>query len=139
MSKTRFIVARAKDIEPGGRKLVEAGGRQIVLFNLNGEFFALSDKCPHESGSLSKGKLAGLPEADEPGQYRLSRPGEFIRCPWHGWEFDIRTGRSHCDPQTVRTRSYDACVAHGQDLASEGLRAETFEVHLEDDYIVISI
>ncbi|MBM3609865.1 MAG: Rieske (2Fe-2S) protein [Alphaproteobacteria bacterium] len=139
MSKSRHIAAKVSEIPPGERKLVSAGGRDIALFNINGEFFAIADKCPHESGSLCRGKLTGLPEANEPGKYRLSRPGEFIRCPWHGWEFDLRTGRSLCDPQNIRARQYLTSVESGETLVRDELRAETFEVALESDYVVIHI
>ncbi len=62
------------------RKLVQVGARDIVIFNIKGELFALSDKCPHKGGSLSKGKLTGLVKSSEPGEYAYSRPGEMIRC-----------------------------------------------------------
>ena len=89
----RHEVARVGEVPPGGRKRVTVGGRDIVLFNVGGEFFALADRCPHQGGRLSEGLLVGLVEAPEPGRYAWSRPGEIVRCPWHGWEFDLRTGR----------------------------------------------
>ena len=46
-----------------------------------------------------RGQLTGLVRTSEPGEYRLPAPGEILRCPWHGWEFDIRTGQSYCDPR----------------------------------------
>ena len=55
---------------------------------------------------LSEGQLVGLIEASEPGRYVWSRRGEIIRCPWHGWEFDLRTGQSRCEPSRLRTRAY---------------------------------
>jgi len=69
------------------------------VFNLGGEFFALSNRCPHRGGSLCQGNLTGLVLSDEPGHYNYIRRGEIIRCPWHSWEFDIRTGKSWCDPE----------------------------------------
>src|SRR5579871_973665 len=89
----KHVVATVSEIKPGGRKLVEVKGRAIVLFNLSGEFFALSNRCPHQGGSLSQGILTCLVESAEPGDYRTSRQGEIIRCPWHQWEYDIRTGK----------------------------------------------
>lgn len=138
-ARTRHVVARADELKPGDRKLVDVGGRPIALFNLNGEYFAIGDKCPHEAGSLCKGRIVGLAESDGPGHYRLSRPGEFIKCPWHGWEFDIRTGQSYCDPSAVRVRSYDAAIASGRDVVKGPYKAETFEVSIEEDYVVINL
>ena len=100
----KHVVATVKEIPPGGRKLVEINARAIVVFNLGGEFFALNNRCPHRGGSLHLGIQTGLVESKEPGQYCYSRPGEMVKCPWHGWEFDIRTGKSWCDPNRVRIR-----------------------------------
>ena len=116
-TKTRHVVARAAEILPGGRKLVTIGGRGVLVFNLGGEFFALSDMCPHKGGSLSGGICTGLVQSGEPGEYRYSRAGEMIRCPWHQWEFDIRTGRSYCDPRRMRLILSDVAVAPGSSLA----------------------
>jgi nitrite reductase/ring-hydroxylating ferredoxin subunit len=133
----KHVVAAVKDLPPGGRKVVEVNGRAIVVFNLDGEFFALNDRCPHKGGPLSKGKLTGLVESSEPGEYRYSRRGEIIRCPWHSWEYDIRTGQSWCDPQRVRTRRYAVTVERGARLVEGPYTAETFPVTVEDEYVVV--
>lgn len=133
----KHVVAAIDEIPPGGRKLVEVKGRAIVVFNLGGEYFALNNRCPHKGGSLCQGRVTGLVEAAEPGEYRYSRRGEIIRCPWHGWEFDIRTGRSRCDPQTLRVRNYTVSVQAGARLVEEQYVAETFPVSVEDNYIVV--
>jgi 3-phenylpropionate/trans-cinnamate dioxygenase ferredoxin subunit len=133
----RFVVARAAEIPPGGRKLVSVRGRDVALFNVGGEFFALLDRCPHQGGSLCRGKLVGLVEGDGPGRYRYSRQSEIVRCPWHGWEFDLRTGRSQFDPTRTWVRSYPARAESGGRLAEGPYVAETFEVSVEDDYVII--
>ncbi len=139
MSRTRHVVARITDVAPGTAKRVLAAGRDIALFNVGGTYYALADRCPHQAGSLCKGSIVGLAEADAPGQYRLSRPGEFVKCPWHGWEFDIRTGQSYCDPATTRARAFDVSVAKGAALMEGPYVAERFDVIVEDDYVVIEI
>jgi len=133
----RHVVARAAEIPAGSRKLVKVGGRDIVIFNINGELFALSDTCPHKGGSLSRGKLAGAVTSSVPGTYQYSRPGEIIRCPWHAWEFDVRTGRSWCDPQRVRLMNYAVSVETGAKLVEGPYTAETFAVAVEDAYVVV--
>ena len=133
----RHVVAPVGDIPPGGRKLVDVNGRAVVVFNLDGEFFALNNRCPHKGGSLCHGKLSGLVQSSEPGEYRYSRRGEIIRCPWHSWEFDIRTGQSWCDPQRLRTRRYAVSVEKGVRLVEGPYKAETFPVSVENDYVVV--
>jgi nitrite reductase/ring-hydroxylating ferredoxin subunit len=92
----RHVLAPVSELAPGSSKRFRVKGRDIALFNVKGEFFALLDRCPHEGASLCRGRIIGLVESDGPGQYRVSRHGELVRCPWHGWEFDIRTGQSWC-------------------------------------------
>jgi nitrite reductase/ring-hydroxylating ferredoxin subunit len=133
----RFVVARAAEIPPGGRKLVSVRGREVAVFNVKGELFALLDRCPHQGGSLCRGKLVGLVEADGPGRYRYTRQGEIVRCPWHGWEFDLRTGKSQFDPQRTWVKRYEATALSGERLVQGRYVAETFEVSIEDDYVVI--
>ena len=137
--KTRHVVARAADIPPGGRKALEIGGRGIVVFNLRGDFYALSSLCPHKGGSLAEGLLTGLVQSSAPGDYRWSRPGEMIRCPWHQWEFDVRTGRSYCDPRRMRLMQFDVAVEAGAKLVEGPYVAETFKVAVEDEYVVVEI
>jgi len=135
----RHIVAKVNEIAPGRPKRVEVAGRQIALFNVHGEIFALADRCPHEGASLCRGQIVGLTESDEPGTYRISRRGEFVRCPWHGWEFDLRTGRSWCDPARVRTKTYDVSVESGGGLVEGPFSATVFPVSTEDDYVVVDL
>src|SRR6478752_1994648 len=66
MAKEKHVVASVSEIPVGGRKLVDVKGRKIVLFNLSGEFFAISDKCPHQGGSLSQGRRTGIVAASSP-------------------------------------------------------------------------
>jgi nitrite reductase/ring-hydroxylating ferredoxin subunit len=135
----KHVVASVEEIEPGGRKLVELEGRPIVVFNLSGEYFALLNRCPHQGGSLCHGKLTGLVLSDEPGEYNYSRRGEIIRCPWHAWEFDIRTGKSWCDPRKVRVKNFPVSVEPGARLVEGPYVAETFRVSVEANYVVVEV
>ena len=134
---SKYVAFPLKDLPPGRRKVVHIGGRPIVVFNINGELFALLDRCPHQGGQLSSGQLTGLVEASEPGKYCYSRPGEILRCPWHGWEFDVRTGKSWCDPSRIRTKSYNVAVESGSKLVEGPYVAEVFHVTVEEDYVVL--
>ena len=135
----KHVVAAVGDIPPGTRRLAQVNGRAIVVFNLGGEFFALNNRCPHRGGSLCQGRQTGLVESDGPGNYRYSRPGEIIRCPWHGWEFDIRTGQSYCDPKRFRARAYPVKVEPGSSVVKGPYIAETLAVSVESDYVVVDL
>src|SRR3979490_1186323 len=110
---SRQVLARANEGEPGRCKIVTARSREIGLFNVGGEYFALSNRCPHKGAELCRGMIVGLAQSNAPGEYHLARAGEFIRCPWHGGDYDIRTGQSGCDPQSVKARHFEVTVEAG--------------------------
>ena len=136
---SRHVVAAVGEIAPGGKKLTKIKGREIGVFNVGGEFFALSNRCPHAGGALCEGRVVALVQSNGPGDYRLSRLGEFLRCPWHGWEFDIRTGQSWCDPNDLKVRQFKVAVEPGAELVKGPYVAETFPVAIEQNYIVVDV
>ena len=103
-------VATVDEIPPGGRKIVELEGRSVGIFNAAGELYAIRNTCPHQGGPLCRGVLTGFVVSNEPGKYQYLRRGEVIRCPWHGWEFDIKTGMSWVDPKRIRVKRYPVTV-----------------------------
>ena len=70
------MVARTTDIEPGAGAVVDVGGRRLAVFNVEGVFYAIDNSCPHRGGPLGEGDLVGA----------------VVRCPWHGYRYDVRTG-----------------------------------------------
>lgn len=112
----KYVVGTVEEIGPGSKKIVEIAGRSIGVFNVNGEFFAILNRCPHQAGPLCKGNAYGFLKSGGVGEYEYSRPGEIVRCPWHGWEFDVRTGQSWFDPVQVRVRRYNVTVTPGSAL-----------------------
>ena len=133
----RHVVLALSDLPLGESRIVTVRGREIALFNIDGEVFALINRCPHEGAPLGLGLRVGLSESEKPGCYQHSRPGELVRCPWHGWEFDIRTGQSWCDPKTLKAKSFDARVEVGAQLVKGPFVAESFPVSIEAQYIVL--
>ena len=135
----RHVVAPVSEIAPGTSKIVEVAGRSIGIFNVKGEFYALINRCPHEGAPLCIGFVLGRFTADRPGEYRLERQGEMLRCPWHGWEFDIKTGQSWCHPESVKARTYSVEVVPGAALAKGPFVAETVPVAVEQNYVVLEL
>ena len=90
------------EIAPGESRLVVLKGKEIVLFNIDGAFFALDNACTHEEGPLAEGAIAG----------------HEVTCPWHGAKFDIRTGEVLCDP------AYDAVASHNVRVTGTDIEVE---------------
>ena len=119
----RHVVATADEIAPGERKIVTVAGRSIGIFNVGGKFFALRNRCPHQGGALCRGQLWGVLRSEAPGEFQYDPSREILACPWHGWEFHIRTGQSWCTPARLRVRRYQVAQVSADQLA-EGELAE---------------
>ena len=137
--RQKHVVARVEDVEPGKPYLTKVKGRQIGIFNLDGEFFALLNRCPHQSAELCRGRVTHLAYSEKPGDVQVSRDGEFIKCPWHGWEFDIRTGQSYCDPGSMYVRQFGVKVEPGETLVKGPYVAETFSVTSDGEYVIVEM
>ncbi len=116
-----IVVGKAGEIPVGGRKIVVPfrGRAGIGIFNIDGEFYALRNICPHKRGPLCTGEVAGRSSSHAPpsvtdGFVDYERDGEILRCPWHGWPFDIATGECLVEP-AMRVRAYPVLV-DGEDL-----------------------
>ena len=108
-------VCRADEVAPGEKRRVTVGRKALVLCrSAQGEFYAVSNNCPHQGASLCKGKLDGLMSATAPGRYEYGREGEILRCPWHAWEFDVTTGASVWGEDSFRLATYPVIVEDGE-------------------------
>ena len=134
----RHVVARVDEIPPGGRRIVEVANRSIGVFNVGGKFFGLRNRCPHQGGPLCEGLQFAALRSAGPGDYARGADGEIIRCPWHGWEFSVRTGRSWFDPERTRVRSYPAGLRPATELEVR-LQAETYPVRRDGAYVVVEL
>lgn len=133
----RHIVGTVAELPEGARTIVEAEGRSIGVFNVAGTYYALRNSCPHQAAPLCLGSIKGMTMPSEPGEYVWARDGEILRCPWHGWEFDILTGRSIFNPHRTRVKAYEVTVEPAAEVEDESV--ETFEVSVEGDMIVLHI
>jgi nitrite reductase/ring-hydroxylating ferredoxin subunit len=106
---TRHALFAESELAPGEFTRVEVDGIGIVVLRTQaGELCALRDICSHQGARLSNGTL----EAAVVGHYRLLADRAVMRCPWHGYEFDVSTGLCVADP-TERVRAYPVSVEDG--------------------------
>lgn len=148
----KYVVASVDEIPEGGRKIVDVANRSIGIFNIKGEYFGLRNVCPHQGFPLCRGSIWGRLTSDLPGVFDFEPGGEILTCPHHGWEFEIRTGRSWCDPQRLRTGAYQVSVELGEQILEQAGRngaaesrvegpfvAETVPVTVEGQYLVLEV
>jgi len=91
-------VAWVVDVPPGTAKVVIVAGRPVALFNVEGTFYATDNVCLHRGGPIGEGSLEGT----------------CVTCPWHGWEYDVRTGQNLGNP-AAKLRTYSV-VVDGDDV-----------------------
>jgi nitrite reductase/ring-hydroxylating ferredoxin subunit len=90
-------VARVEDVPPGTITGVQVGDEEIALAHCEGGFYAVQGHCIHLQGPLGEGHLEGC----------------VLTCPWHGWQYDVRTGQNEFD-LAIQLRTYDVQVDDGQ-------------------------
>ena len=102
------------ELVPGEMRCIEVEPRRILLLRKrDGSFAAVGDSCAHQGARLSAGKFGPLVTASDIGQYLDDTQVEVIRCPRHGFEFDVDTGRCPADPHGFRIKVYRVSVSDG--------------------------
>jgi len=85
---TWHLIATVEQCPPGEAREFVVEDRIVALFQVEGRFYALDGICPHQGGPLGRGRLCG----------------ELVTCPWHGWQFDVVTGRHQANPALQQSR-----------------------------------
>ena len=111
-------VATVAELAPGERKIVEVDGQSIGLFRVVDEYVAILNMCPHEFAPVCLGRVGGTTLPSAPGEWKWGREGEILACPWHGWEFELLTGKA---------------------LFGNRPRLRLFPVKVEDNQIFVSL
>jgi nitrite reductase/ring-hydroxylating ferredoxin subunit len=91
-------VARADELAPGKMKLVQVGREEVVLANVDGTFYAFGNECTHAGAPLAEGDLSR----------------DVVRCPRHGTEFDVKTGKPLRGPGKEPLPTYEVRVENGE-------------------------
>ncbi|MFQ3631381.1 Rieske (2Fe-2S) protein [Roseiflexus sp.] len=94
MAREIVRVAASGDLLPGRMICVDIDGLPIALANVDGTIYAFGDSCRHEGGSLSSGVLID----------------ETVTCPWHGWTYNVRTGKAIVPPVGIRIPTYETRI-----------------------------
>ncbi len=113
--RTRVVVAKANELPVGSRRILKVGGREIGVFHTSAGLFGMRNSCPHQAAPVCLGPVTGTTLPSQPGEYIWGKDGEVLRCPWHGWEFDMVTGVGLYDPyRHERVATYDVKEEEGE-------------------------
>jgi nitrite reductase/ring-hydroxylating ferredoxin subunit len=109
-------VASADQVSNGDRILADIEGREVSIFNIDGEFHAALNYCTHQGGPVCEGLVGGMLTADPSDTgWDLSYDSKntYLSCPWHGWKFDIESGE-HAGGRPHKIPTYEVEVHDGE-------------------------
>lgn len=115
--KHRLILCSAEELREGERRLFEVDGVEIGLIRAEGTCYAFRNSCPHQGVPMLYGSVVGTMLPSEPQEYVYGLHNEIIRCPLHGWEFNLKTGKAlfssgfHQDVRRKRRGQRDRTVS----------------------------
>ncbi len=108
------VVCGEDELSPGEMRVVYKGRAPVVVACTKpGTFRAVRGVCPHQGALLGRGRLWWLTMSDEPGSYELTEEARILRCPWHGFDYDLETGECVGDSR-LRVKTYPVSVEDGQ-------------------------
>ena len=107
--KKRYFVASTAELESNDRVIAEIQGREIAVFDVDGEYYAVANYCVHQGAPLCEGPVTGKMRVDEGDEWEYDEEPRYIVCPWHEWKFDITTGKNVSDERYV-TPNFDVVV-----------------------------
>ena len=114
------VVCKIEDLPAGQSVIVPIGRFGVGIFNVGGKYYGLTNYCPHRGGPLCTGPITGTGvPGDTPYEIAWIREGEVVRCPWHGWEFEIQSGETLASKnrrREYRIRTYPITVRDGMIL-----------------------
>jgi nitrite reductase/ring-hydroxylating ferredoxin subunit len=115
----RLLLGKRSDLPDGTRRIVSSGGQEVGVIVHGGEIFAYRNQCLHQGGPVCEGEIIGrveavlTPDNVQTGE-RFSETELHLVCPWHGWEYDLRTGVCATDAR-FRLRRHEV-VIEGDDV-----------------------
>jgi len=113
------VGARGEFVD-GVPRVVSVNGREVGVIGWGAEVFALRNVCPHQYAPVCQGHAMPLLVADADGEMATDETTLVVVCPWHGWEFDARTGRVICGDAAYRVKTYSTRVQDGRVLVDVG-------------------
>jgi nitrite reductase/ring-hydroxylating ferredoxin subunit len=110
-------IGAASEFEHARPRIVAAGGRELGVIRWGERFYAVRNVCAHMGARLCSGTVTATTSAEGPLAEVAADPDRpVVNCPWHGWTYDLESGRALLDPDHFRVRTYPTRVASGRVL-----------------------
>lgn len=108
----QYHICNVQDIPPGEKRSFTVKNIPLVLVHSKqGKLYAIYGFCPHQRSPLAAGVLGGLTVAAGPGNtFDYIREGEILRCPWHGFSYDVTTGTCLAETKKLRVKTYPVSI-----------------------------
>lgn len=111
----KMAVGREEEFATGAFRIVAVGRHEIGIIRLpDGSLHAVRNICPHKAAPICRGLVGGTWPPCAPGALRYEREGEVLACPWHAWEFDIRSGEELYQAKPTRLHKFPVSVEDGE-------------------------
>lgn len=114
MSTNKHLACKTNEVSPGQQKIVNIGRFSIGIFNIDDQYHAMLNVCPHQGAALCEGPVCGTTQETDKAEFVYCKENALVRCAWHGWEFDIKSGEALFDP-SLKARTYFVSV-EGEDI-----------------------
>jgi nitrite reductase (NADH) small subunit len=122
--RQEILVGDAAELVEGKFKIVKQGALNIGVTRLrDGTLRAVRNWCPHKGAAICKGIVGGTWPPSRPGDLAYDREGEILICPWHGFEYDLRTGDELYRKVPTRLRFYEVIERDAKIYLSVSKRA----------------
>ncbi|MBZ9706750.1 Rieske (2Fe-2S) protein [Mesorhizobium sp. B2-1-8] len=118
VAPSRTFACKVAEVTTERPKIVTFGRISVGIFELHDGYAALLNICPHRAGQLCEGPVCGTTRQTNKTEFVYERAGELVRCAWHGWEFEIRSGKC---------------------LVDDRLKARTFPVHRDGEDLYVEL
>jgi nitrite reductase/ring-hydroxylating ferredoxin subunit len=105
----KHLACHVQDVPDNAAKIVKVKNLTVGVFKLSDGYYAMLNVCPHRGAAICEGPVCGTTRSNEKREFIYEREGELVRCAWHGWEFDIRSGEFLVEPR-IKARTFPVTV-----------------------------
>lgn len=112
----KYAVCTLNQLQTGKPFITKVRDIEVGIYLENEKVYAVRNMCPHKLAPVCEGIVGGTMLPSEPCEYQFGLAGQVIKCPWHGWEFDLVTGKSLFGISDRKVKTYATTIENDQVL-----------------------